>query len=237
MTPALLAGLLAGYAIAIPVGGIAAYLLTLTARTSWTVGAAAALGVASVDALYALVAVVAGAAAGAVVEPVAGPLRWLAVAVLGILALRLAARSATVAPANAVTDPTGLPSPTNALGPNQALAPSKTADPSSAPNPSKAPGPARAFGHLAGLTLINPATVSYFAALVIGARATSNLQVIDEIAFVLGVFLASASWQLTLACGGALLGRYFTSRRGHRMLGLTSAVVIGLLAVRLALTG
>ena len=58
MTGALLAGLLAGFGIAIPVGAVATYLVTLTARTSARVGAAGAFGVASADGLYALVAVV-----------------------------------------------------------------------------------------------------------------------------------------------------------------------------------
>ena len=49
MTAALLAGLLAGYGIAMPVGAVATYLVTLTARTSARVGAAGALGVASAD--------------------------------------------------------------------------------------------------------------------------------------------------------------------------------------------
>ena len=43
MIVALVAGLLAGYGIAIPVGAVATYLLTLTARTSLKVGACAAL--------------------------------------------------------------------------------------------------------------------------------------------------------------------------------------------------
>jgi threonine/homoserine/homoserine lactone efflux protein len=56
VTGALLAGLLAGYGIAMPVGAVATYLVTLTARTSARVGAAGALGVASADGLYAVVA-------------------------------------------------------------------------------------------------------------------------------------------------------------------------------------
>jgi hypothetical protein len=40
---ALVAGLLAGYGIAIPVGAVATYLVALTARTSLKIGACAAL--------------------------------------------------------------------------------------------------------------------------------------------------------------------------------------------------
>jgi hypothetical protein len=51
---ALIAGLVAGYGIAMPVGAVATYLVALTARSSLKVGVFAALGVASADSLYAL---------------------------------------------------------------------------------------------------------------------------------------------------------------------------------------
>jgi threonine/homoserine/homoserine lactone efflux protein len=62
MTAAIVAGLLAGYGIAVPVGAVGAYLVALTARTSLRTGAAAALGVATVDGGYALVAMLGGGA-------------------------------------------------------------------------------------------------------------------------------------------------------------------------------
>src|SRR6476646_10134126 len=86
----LVAGLLAGYGVAVPVGAIAALLISLTARTSLRVGAAAALGVATADGLYATVAVLGGAAAARFVAPLATPLRWVAAAVLVALAVRTA---------------------------------------------------------------------------------------------------------------------------------------------------
>jgi threonine/homoserine/homoserine lactone efflux protein len=54
---ALAAGLVAGYGIAMPVGAVAAYLVALTARTSLRTGVFAALGVATADGVYALIAV------------------------------------------------------------------------------------------------------------------------------------------------------------------------------------
>ncbi|MFE4795305.1 hypothetical protein ACFRFL_09395, partial [Streptomyces sp. NPDC056708] len=57
MIAVLVAGLLAGYGIAIPVGAVGTYLVGLTARTSLRTGACAALGVATADGLYAVVAV------------------------------------------------------------------------------------------------------------------------------------------------------------------------------------
>lgn len=77
MTTALAAGLLAGYGIAVPVGAVATYLVTLTARASLRVGASAALGVATADGAYALLAVLGGTALTRLIEPIAEPLRWL----------------------------------------------------------------------------------------------------------------------------------------------------------------
>ncbi len=48
------------------------------------------------------------------------------------------------------------------------------------------------------------------------------------------VLAASASWQVVLACGGALLGRALTSDRGQRLAALVSGALIGVLALRLA---
>ena len=52
-----LAGLVTGWAIAIPIGAVGALLVALTARTSVRTGSAAAMGVATVDGGYAALAV------------------------------------------------------------------------------------------------------------------------------------------------------------------------------------
>ncbi|WP_433614572.1 LysE family transporter [Dactylosporangium sp. CA-139114] len=83
-------GLLAGYGVAVPVGAIGALIVSLASRHSWRVGAAAALGAATADGLYAVVAVLGGAALAGVIAPVSGALRWVAFAVLMILAGRTA---------------------------------------------------------------------------------------------------------------------------------------------------
>ena len=82
MSGAFLAGLVAGYGVAIPVGAIAILILGLSARTSFRVGAAAALAVATADGLYAAVAVLGGAGLAGIIAPVAGPLRVVAAVVL-----------------------------------------------------------------------------------------------------------------------------------------------------------
>ena len=215
MTAAFLAGAVAGYGVAVPVGAIAILIIGLTARTSLRVGAGAALGVATADGLYALLAVVGGAALAGLIDPVAGPMRWLAAAVL----LALAAHTAVTAvrhhrdPARAARADAGLSTPW------------------------------RAFAGLLALTLLNPATIVYFAALVLGRQASDGLTasggltVAGEALFVLGAFLASASWQLLIAGSGSLVGRLLTGPRGRLVTALVSAAVIVALATATVLGG
>ena len=49
---------------------------------------------------------------------------------------------------------------------------------------------------------------------------------------MLAAFVASASWQLTLALLGSVLGRSVTSKRGRLVTGWVSGLVIAGLAVR-----
>ena len=209
MTESLVAGLLAGYGIAIPVGAVATYLVTLTARTSSRVGAAAALGVASADGLYALLAVVGGAALTGVISAIAGPLRWISAAALVIVAIGIAV--------SAIRD-------------------HRAGDDKAVPNDSSMTSP-RAYGTLLGITLLNPATVIYFSALVVGSKAAGASTAGQGAVFVLGAFVASASWQLLLVAGGMVLGRTLTGRRGRLITGLVSSAVILGLTVTLLLAG
>lgn len=207
MIDALVSGLLAGYGVAVPVGAIGALLVSLTARTSFRVGAAAALGVATADGLYATLAVLAGAAITAVIRPVATPLRWIACVVL----LGLAIRTAYTAwlhhrdPARATRDTAGLGTP------------------------------ARAYLGLLGLTILNPATVIYFSALVLGRQSSAPLPSGARVIFVLAAFAASASWQLFLAGSGSLLGRVLTGARGRFLTSLAASLVIAVLAIKLVI--
>ena len=75
MTSAVLAGLLAGWAVAVPVGAIGAYLVTLSAAAPWRTAIAAGLGVACADGVYALGSVLGGAALAPLVSEVAVRLR------------------------------------------------------------------------------------------------------------------------------------------------------------------
>ncbi|MEU8588875.1 LysE family transporter [Streptomyces sp. NPDC048664] len=203
MTGALVAGLVAGYGIAVPVGAVAAYLVSLTARASLRTGVCAALGVATADGVYALVATVGGSALAAALQPVLVPLRWASALVLAALAVR-GAHTALRRHRTAVDD-------------------ARRAVP---------PGPLRAYLGLLGITLLNPTTVVYFAALVLGGRSGGAAGPVEQGLFVLAAFAASASWQLALAGGGALLGRALTGRRGRLVTALVSSAVMAALAVR-----
>jgi arginine exporter protein ArgO len=209
VTGALVAGLVAGYGVAIPLGAIAPLLISLTARAGLRVGAAAALGVASADGLYAAAAVVGGAALAEAIAPAADTMRWVAAGALAALALRL-----TIVACRDHRRPV-----------------------EAAPTPgmSVLATPARAYGGLLGLTLLNPATIVYFVALVLGDRAGGGRSPTGSAVFVAAVVAASASWQLLLAGGGAVVGRHLVTARGRLATALVSSAVVAALAGNLAL--
>ncbi|MEU4291153.1 lysine transporter LysE [Kribbella sp. NPDC026596] len=214
---AVVAGVLAGYGIAMPVGPVGTYLVGLTARSSLRVGACAALGVASADGFYALVGAVAGSALAPLLVPVVGPLRWVSVVVLVGLAVLGAVKAVRRYRAHR-------------LGGISQDVPV---------------GARMAYVGMLGMTLLSPMTVIYFAALVLGgsgsgsgiaasgAGAAADPQVLERAVFVVAAFVASASWQLLLAGGGALLGRALTGRLGRLLTAIGSSVVIVVLEVRL----
>jgi arginine exporter protein ArgO len=204
VTDALLSGLLAGYGVAIPVGAIGVLILSLSARTSLRVGAGAALGVAAADGLYAAVAVIGGAAVATLIRPVATPLRLIAAGVLFGMAARIG-----------YTAWRHFHDPTRAF---------RTPALHTAP---------RAFAALLGLTILNPATVIYFAALVLGQKSSGvTTSAGTAVVWVLAVLVASTSWQLLLAVGGSALGRRLASDRGRLGTALASSALIVVLAVR-----
>jgi arginine exporter protein ArgO len=194
MTRAFVDGAIAGYGVAIPVGAIAILIMGLAARTSFRVGAAAALGVATADGLYAALAVAGGAALAGGIESVATPMRWIAAAVL----LGLAVYTAVTALRRTVQKDTGFSTPT------------------------------RAYGGLLALTMLNPMTIVYFGALVVGRQSSEQS---GGPLFAVGAFLASASWQLLVAGGGRLVGRLLAGPRGRLVTSLASSALIVALAV------
>ncbi|MFD7662692.1 LysE family transporter [Streptomyces sp. NPDC059788] len=205
MTDALLTGLLAGYGIAMPVGAMSVLIVTLAAQVSPRQGLAAALGVATADGLYALAAVLGGTALTHLISSVTRPLQLAGAAVLVLIAAR------------------GL---VTAVRTRRARTPRP---------PAVGASPLRTYTGLVGLTLLNPVTIVYFGALVIG-RQTASASTASGMVFVAAAFAASLSWQTLLASGGALLGRFLTGERGRLTMAVTGNSAILLLATRMAWT-
>jgi arginine exporter protein ArgO len=205
VTAALVAGLLAGYGIAMPVGPVGTYLVALTARSSLRVGACGALGVASADGFYATVAVLAGSAVAPFLVPIVDPLRWVSFVVLLALAALGAAKAIRSYRSHRLA---GITQPTP-------------------------PSPRAAYFSMLGMTLLSPMTVIYFTALVLGGSATPNPSPLERLTFAAAAFLASTTWQLLLATSGALLGRALTGHVGRLATALLSSLVITALAIRL----
>jgi threonine/homoserine/homoserine lactone efflux protein len=174
---ALVAGLAAGYGIAMPVGAVAAYLVALTARTSLRTGVSAALGVATADGVYALIAVCGGAALAPVLRPVTLQLRRGSAVVLIALAVYGAV--------SAIRRHRGRRDGTAAGG--------------------AASGAARAYLGMWAMTTMNPLTVVYFTALVLGRQAAAAPGGADQAVFVLAAFAASASWLITALASSTLI--------------------------------
>ncbi|MFI5933544.1 LysE family transporter [Actinoplanes sp. NPDC051494] len=189
-----LAGAIAGYGVAVPVGAIGVLIAGLSARVCFRTGAAAGLGAATADGVYAALAIIGGTALAEAIAPLATALRWAAAAVLLTLAGWTAVNRTT---------------------------PAEGTDGSS---------PTRAYLGVLGLTLLNPVTVVYFAALVLGRGGDGG-----GAWFVVGAFLASTSWQLLIAASGSLAGRFLTGPRARTVTTLVSSAVIAALAVLMVL--
>ena len=86
-------------------------------------------------------------------------------------------------------------------------------------------GMLRTFWQFLGLTLLNPLTVAYFAALVLGRGPESSLSPAGRLAFVAGAWLASWSWQTLLAAGGAM-ARRLLSRRARQLTSTAGGLVV-----------
>lgn len=197
MSDALVLGAIAGYAIAIPFGPIAALILRTGMQRGLRAALAAGAGAATADLVYATAAMVAGPAIVAAVAPVLLPARLVAAALLLGLAVRMLRGTGAAA---------------------QVREPVATR---------------RTYATFLGLTLINPATVIYFASLAIGLPALST-ELAARVAFVIAAVLSSLSWQWLLAAAGAALH----GRMPPRLAGVTaliSALIIAGLALKIGI--
>jgi len=203
METALIAGLVAGYGIAIPVGAIGVLIIDAGIRHGFRTAFAAGAGAAVADVTYAAIAALFGAALASVLAPVAIPLRVASVALLVAIAVR------------------GL----LALSRDARAEPTAVADP---------PGAFRTFTLFLGLTLLNPMTVVYFAALILGLSSTGTGP-LEKLAFVVGAGLASLSWQTLVAFLGSRL-HHRLSTRARLLTGLLGNLVVLFLAATIAIS-
>lgn len=182
----LASGLAAGLGVAMPLGPVGVLLLREGVqrgpRDAWP----AATGVALVDTLYCLLAATVGAAASPFIDSlgvwpgVIGGSALLVIAASGLWRGTVGGtRTAPGSPADATPPPLGAGTGTG--------------------------GPAR-FLTFVGLTLVNPATLVYFAALMAGLPHVSGDST-SVLLFVAAVGLASLAWQVLLVCAGGILHR------------------------------
>lgn len=204
MTAAWLAGLIAGLGVALPLGPIGTYLVGLGARERFRTAAAAALGVATIDGLFAALAALAGGRIQVQARPDANPLTYVSAGALVALALRTLLHAV-----RRYRTPAGI----SDVGRVR---------------------PLRAYVGLAALTAVNPATLLYFSALVLGdSEGTVGRGGATGVLFAFGVLVASSCWQLVLAGSGALLGRVVAGRRGRLLSALASSAIMLVMAGRL----
>jgi threonine/homoserine/homoserine lactone efflux protein len=183
MSGALLAGIFAGYAIAVPVGVIAVLIIETGMAGGLRRGLAAGAGAATVDLCYCASALAVGGFISQALTIFMVPLQVLSGGVLISIGVRglagiWSARGATVVNLN---DP-------RVRGSVRQL-----------------------YLRFIALTALNPATVLYFLALAIGLPGLGS-DPMQAVAFTIGAAGASLSWQLLLGGIGAAAGRLLPER-------------------------
>lgn len=179
MYDSLIHGALAGYAIAIPVGAIAVLILETGLRRGFWHAFAAGSGTATADLFYAALAATVGAFVATWLAPIAIWLKIVSAAFLiGLGGIGLY----------------------KAWGARRAK--------SEMEGESVNANVFKTYVTLLGLTILNPATIAYFAALILGGSLGTSPSLTDKIEFVVGAFLASWSWQSLLAVVSALAHRH-----------------------------
>jgi threonine/homoserine/homoserine lactone efflux protein len=200
----LLEGLLAGYGIAIPVGAVSILIVTTGMVSGFRKGFAAGAGAATADLVYATVASIAGTALVVLLQPVARQVRLAG----GIALLLLAG-----------------------FGIFQGLRKARV-NPRQEAGPQPHQKPLGAYLQLLFITMVNPLTVVYFAALILGRQKSGEALLVDRIAFVLGAAAASLSWQTMLAGLGSIFhGRLPPRFRTLAVLG--GNLIVAALGVRI----
>ncbi|GGT04551.1 LysE family transporter [Streptomyces chromofuscus] len=193
------AGAVAGLGVAMPLGAMGVLLVQEAMRERRRAVAAAA-AVAVVDLAYAAVATAFGPLVASVLSGVEAWVRLVAAAVLLVIAFRGLWASTRPVDTGATTVVGTSPEPGG--------------------------GAVRTFTRFAALTLVNPTTALYFAALTTAQGAALSGGAAGVV-FVAGVFVASLLWQQALVAVSGLAG----SRIGERARAWTFRLGYGLVAV------
>lgn len=198
-----MAGAAAGLGVAMPLGAVGVLLIQQGMRDRRGAVAAAA-AVAVVDCAYAAVATALGPLVASALSGVEAWVRLVSAAVLAVIAVRGLLASRRPRPAVA-SDGEG-----EGAGAGE--------------------GPVRTFTRFAAITLINPTTALYFAALTTAQGATLSTGAAGAV-FVGAVFLASLGWQQLLVAASGFAGtrisdtaRAWTFRIGY---GLVAVYAVG----------
>ncbi|MFM8813824.1 MAG: LysE family transporter [Candidatus Limnocylindrus sp.] len=210
MTAALLAGIFAGYAIAVPVGVIAVLIIEAGMAGGLRRGFAAGAGAATVDLIYCVLALAVGGALSQILASALLPLQVLSgivlisIGVRGLYALWWGRRGAVANP----NDPRVRGSGT------------------------------QLYLRFVALTALNPATVLYFLALAVGLPGIGSDPRL-AVAFTIGAAGASLSWQLLLGAIGAAAGRLLPERavNASRLIGQLLIIAFGTNIALTALAG
>jgi arginine exporter protein ArgO len=175
-------GVAAGYGIAIPVGAIAVLIVEVGIKCGFRCAFLAGAGAATADLMYAGLAVIGGAALAGLVEAVDQQLRIVSAIVLAVIAV---------------------------VGLRRARRRPETVEMTPFPNRRELVG---TYARFVGLTVINPTTIVYFAAVIVGLGVADDMSIVAGALFVVGAFLASLSWQTLLAAVGASAGNRLSDR-------------------------
>lgn len=202
MVVAFAGGIVAGLGLAAPLGAIGVLLIREGLGVGFRAGSAAAAGVALVDAVYCVLAVLAGALAAPAIASWGSIPSIVGGAVLVVIGVRGVWRSRTL---EAGTD--------------------------AASGTAAVRTPWRRFLLFVGLTAINPATLLYFAAVTV-ALGSALTSIPASAAFVGGVAVASLGWQLGLVAVGAVLRTRITPRaqRMLSIVGFCMVIALGVAA-------
>ena len=225
LTTALLAGLVAGLAIAMQVGAVSLLLVEAAVVAGPRVGVVAGMGVATADLAFAAIAAAAGGAAGAALSSHEGEIRLIAAGTIGAIAIHglvaLARGSDEPRGTAGIEEPARTPDSEDVRG----------AAGGGVPRGARG-GVTAHYARFLAITAANPLTIASFAAV---AAALSLDGPTAAVAFAGGVGLGSAGWHLVLSVAAGQAGRWMTARV-RRGLAIGGRLAVLAVAAQLALS-